>query len=123
MVLVNPDQGLNSTPAKDGSLIDTFPTDKKQNIDDQKSLPRGQEQHSDIQDAPSYSVAEVFSVKAIDPVLAKKMALVNESIDSIGMTGFHWRLFALNGFGYAVDSVLGRLFPAWIMSVLMYTMR
>ena len=48
---------------------------------------------------------EVFDATKIDPVLAKKMALVNEAIEEIGMTPFQWKLFFLNGFGYAVDSV------------------
>lgn len=56
-------------------------------------------------DSSSDSVKEVFSVEHIDPVLARKMALVNEAIDSIGMTGFQWKMFVLNRFGYAVDSV------------------
>ena len=51
---------------------------------------------------------EVFDQKAIDPVLAKKMALINSAIDEIGMTPFQWKLFCLNGFGYAVDSVSGQ---------------
>ncbi|KAL4865951.1 hypothetical protein BDV12DRAFT_187767 [Aspergillus spectabilis] len=34
------------------------------------------------------------------------MALVNRAIDKIGMTPFQWKLFFLNGFGYAVDSLL-----------------
>lgn len=41
----------------------------------------------------------------VDEVLAKKMASVNSAIDEIGMTPFQWKLFFLNGFGYAVDSV------------------
>lgn len=49
---------------------------------------------------------EVFDQSAIDPALAKKMALVNNAIDAIGMTPFQWKLFFLNGFGYAVDSLL-----------------
>jgi sugar phosphate permease len=49
---------------------------------------------------------EVFDQSAIDPALAKKMALVNNAIDEIGMTPFQWKLFFLNGFGYAVDSLL-----------------
>lgn len=44
---------------------------------------------------------------SVDQVLVRKMALVNGAIDEIGMTGFQWKLFFLNGFGYAVDSVLG----------------
>lgn len=60
----------------------------------------------DTQDeASSSSISEVFDVKAIDPVLSRKMALVNTAIDEIGMTSFQWKLFWLNGFGYAVDSV------------------
>lgn len=49
---------------------------------------------------------EVFDQSAIDPALAKKMALINNTIDAIGMTPFQWKLFFLNGFGYAVDSLL-----------------
>lgn len=48
---------------------------------------------------------EVYDSSKIDPVLAKKMALVNDAIDEIGMTPFQWKLFFFNGFGYAVDSV------------------
>ncbi|KAI9685343.1 MAG: hypothetical protein M1820_010814 [Bogoriella megaspora] len=57
-------------------------------------------------DASSDSVKEVFDVHQFDPALARKMALVNEAIDKIGMTSFQWKLFFLNGFGYAVDSLL-----------------
>ncbi|OAL31293.1 hypothetical protein AYO20_08203 [Fonsecaea nubica] len=49
---------------------------------------------------------EIYDSTAIDPVLAKKMALANSAIDEIGMTPFQWKLFYLNGFGYAVDSLL-----------------
>lgn len=56
-------------------------------------------------DSASDSVEQVFDTESIDPVLAKKMELVNKAIDDIGMTSFHWKMFCLNGFGYAVDSV------------------
>jgi hypothetical protein len=61
---------------------------------------------SDVGSASDTS--HVFDVKQIDPVLARKMALVNAAIDEIGMTKFQWKLFWLNGFGYAVDSVCVR---------------
>jgi hypothetical protein len=48
---------------------------------------------------------ELYDSTVIDPVLARKMTLVNDAIDEIGMTPFQWKLFFLNGFGYAVDSV------------------
>ena len=48
---------------------------------------------------------ELINLSQIDAVLAKKMALVNAAIDEIDMTAFQWKLFCLNGFGYAVDSV------------------
>jgi hypothetical protein len=56
-------------------------------------------------DSSSDEVKEVFDLEAIDPVLSRKMALVNKAIDEIGMTSFQWKMFFLNGFGYAVDSV------------------
>lgn len=65
----------------------------------------GQARESGSDDASSDSLKEVFSMEGFDPVLAKKMALVNEAIDRIGMTTFQWKMFLLNGFGYAVDSV------------------
>ncbi|KAK9334905.1 major facilitator superfamily domain-containing protein [Lipomyces starkeyi] len=49
---------------------------------------------------------DFFNMSEIDPVLAKKMILVNAAINDIGMTWYHWKLFCLNGFGYAVDSLL-----------------
>ncbi|KAL9079821.1 MAG: hypothetical protein Q9157_001330 [Trypethelium eluteriae] len=63
-------------------------------------------QDEGFEEGSTSSVKEVFDIQAIDPVLAKKMALANEAIDAIGMTSFQWKLFFLNGFGYAVDSLL-----------------
>ena len=63
-----------------------------------------------LDDASSGTVSDVFDVKQFDPVLARKMALVNKAIDEIGMTGFQWKLFWLNGFGYTVDSVCNSIF-------------
>ncbi|MCJ1450161.1 hypothetical protein MMC28_000490 [Mycoblastus sanguinarius] len=34
------------------------------------------------------------------------MHLVNDTIDEIGWTSWQWKLFCLNGFGYAVDSLI-----------------
>ena len=56
-------------------------------------------------DESSSRNSEVFNVADIDTALAKKTAAINDAIDQIGLTGFHWKLFCLNGFGYAVDSV------------------
>ena len=68
------------------------------------------EVHADKQDGSSDTSIdvqkEVFDVTQIDPILAKKMALVNDAIEQIGMTPFQWKIFFLNGFGYAVDSVI-----------------
>lgn len=67
------------------------------------SVVKPQEDSTD--DDSSLEVKEVFDVQGFDPVLAKKMALVNKAIDDIGMTNLQWKMFFLNGFGYAVDSV------------------
>ncbi|KAI8311995.1 MFS siderochrome iron transporter 1 [Colletotrichum sp. SAR11_59] len=65
-------------------------------------------------DAPAYgaedisisSGMDILENEGEDPVLAKKMHLVNDANDEIGWTPFHWKLFMLNGFGYAVDSLI-----------------
>ncbi|CAK7216181.1 Filamentous Growth Regulator [Sporothrix curviconia] len=44
-----------------------------------------------------------------DAVFAAKMRLVNRSIDQIGFTAYHMKLFCLSGFGYAADSLMGFL--------------
>lgn len=41
-----------------------------------------------------------------DEILARKMQCVNDAIDEIGYTSYQLKLFFLNGFGYAVDSLL-----------------
>ena len=41
-----------------------------------------------------------------DSVLAMKLQCVNNAIDEIGFTTYQLKLFFLNGFGYAVDSLL-----------------
>lgn len=104
------DFNSSSKPAKDSSHVDNSAIENKgsgqhRDIIYKETLSPGQIPRYDSDNVSSGSVKEVFSVERIDPVLARKMALVNESIDSIGMTGFQWKMFMLNGFGYAVDSV------------------
>lgn len=60
----------------------------------------------DTSDASSSIRGEVFSLASVDPALNSKMHLVNNAIDEIGLTPYHWKLFVLNGFGYAVDSLI-----------------
>ncbi|KAJ5119223.1 hypothetical protein N7448_010929 [Penicillium atrosanguineum] len=49
---------------------------------------------------------DLLGGESVDAVLAAKMGLVNDTIDEIGFTPHHWKLFCLNGFGYAVDSLI-----------------
>lgn len=39
-------------------------------------------------------------------ILAKKIKLVNDAIDAIGFTPYHWKLFVLTGLGYGSDILL-----------------
>ncbi|GKZ76286.1 hypothetical protein AnigIFM56816_005265 [Aspergillus niger] len=57
-------------------------------------------------DNPTNLREDAIVYSLIDLVLARKMALVNAAIDEIGMTPFQWKLFFMNGFGYAADSLL-----------------
>ncbi|OBR05254.1 major facilitator superfamily transporter [Colletotrichum higginsianum IMI 349063] len=61
---------------------------------------------SDIEDSSISSAKDILEHEGEDPVLARKMRLVNDANDQIGWTPFHWKLFVLNGFGYAVDSLI-----------------
>ncbi|KAI1506392.1 MFS general substrate transporter [Biscogniauxia marginata] len=49
---------------------------------------------------------DILALQDLDPALNAKMHLVNNAIDEIGWTTYHWKLFVLNGFGYAVDSLI-----------------
>ncbi|KAI5925975.1 MFS general substrate transporter [Camillea tinctor] len=62
-----------------------------------------------IDNSPQASIHEgedVLGLQNLDPALNAKMRLVNNAIDEIGWTNYHWKLFVLNGFGYAVDSLV-----------------
>lgn len=56
--------------------------------------------------SPPDSGEDVLALQDLDSALNMKMHLVNNAIDEIGWTGYHWKLFGLNGFGYAVDSLV-----------------
>ncbi|KAF5662566.1 synaptic vesicle transporter SV2 [Fusarium circinatum] len=49
---------------------------------------------------------QIFSMQEIDPVLDAKMRLISKTMDEIGWTNMHVKLFFLNGFGYAADSLI-----------------
>ncbi|KAI1855237.1 hypothetical protein JX266_000102 [Neoarthrinium moseri] len=64
---------------------------------------------------------DILALQDLDAALNMKMHLVNnvsllslgrefeltcQAIDEIGWTPYHWKLFVLNGFGYAVDSLV-----------------
>ncbi|OGE48394.1 hypothetical protein PENARI_c029G11366 [Penicillium arizonense] len=49
---------------------------------------------------------DILQGEKVDEALAAKMMLINDTIDEIGFTAHHWKLFCLNGFGYAVDSLI-----------------
>ncbi|KAI1618799.1 putative MFS transporter [Exophiala viscosa] len=48
---------------------------------------------------------EILAPFHADPAFDGKMHLVNNALDEIGWTGYHWKLFTLTGFGYAVDAL------------------
>lgn len=64
---------------------------------------------TDVRAADSGSLRngeDILALQDLDPALNMKMHLVNNAIDEIGWTNYHWKLFGLNGFGYAVDSLV-----------------
>ncbi|KAK0634400.1 major facilitator superfamily domain-containing protein [Bombardia bombarda] len=57
-------------------------------------------------DGGSLKGEDILALQDLDPALNRKMHLVNNAIDEIGWTTYHTKLFFLNGFGYAVDSLV-----------------
>ncbi|KAK3934771.1 hypothetical protein QBC46DRAFT_70157 [Diplogelasinospora grovesii] len=57
-------------------------------------------------DGGSLNGEDILALQDLDPALNMKMHLVNNAIDEIGWTPYHMKLFFLNGFGYAVDSLI-----------------
>ncbi|KAF7596132.1 hypothetical protein BBP40_003394 [Aspergillus hancockii] len=55
--------------------------------------------------APVHSDEEDLGNLDSDPVMNRKMCLVNDALDAIGWTPYHWKLFFLNGMGYGVDAL------------------
>ncbi|ROT43798.1 hexose transporter [Sodiomyces alkalinus F11] len=53
--------------------------------------------------------ADLLAGEDENVALVRKMHLLNNAIDQIGWTNFHWKLFCLSGFGYAVDSMVALL--------------
>lgn len=80
----------------------------KGTLRDSNTLP-SKEAHGDVTadyegayyDDTSSSIgkSDILSREGVDPVLGAKMHLVNNAIDEIGFTRYHWKLFCLNGFG------------------------
>jgi hypothetical protein len=73
-------------------------------IDDTKSpehldVSPGQTNASYDDESSSLDKSDVLGAEHVDLVLDAKMHLVNDAISEIGFTGYHWKLFVLNGFG------------------------
>ncbi|CAK7898107.1 hypothetical protein CAAN1_22S01794 [[Candida] anglica] len=50
--------------------------------------------------------SDMADLQGSDVALAAKIKLINDAIDEIGFTPYHFKLFLLNGMGYATDSQL-----------------
>lgn len=74
------------------------------NLDDKKGGAVDPERASI--EAESFGKGDILQLEHTDPVLNAKMHLVNNAIDEIGFTRYQMKLFVLNGFGYAVDSLI-----------------
>lgn len=104
----NPSQ-LNredSPPSSNANYYDVEGSKKKE------AEARSSSQNNNNDDFANNSSSEDLSVEGgdlyemDDGALSKKMHMVNEAMNEIGFTPYHWKLFFLNGMGYGVDSLL-----------------
>lgn len=63
----------------------------------------------DVETQTLVSSKDMNYLKGKDISLDKKMDLINDAIDEIGFTWFHFYLFCLAGFGYAADSLISMI--------------
>ncbi|KAF1947180.1 membrane transporter [Clathrospora elynae] len=78
---------------------------KKNGEDIESNIGIGYDDNDDTTSSLGYK-NDILQLEHMDPVLNAKMHLVNNAIDEIGFTRYQWKLFVLNGFGYAVDSLI-----------------
>ncbi|KAJ5593910.1 uncharacterized protein N7459_000118 [Penicillium hispanicum] len=83
--------------ASAGTLVAAGATDKTKSPSNPSLVEQRSIQHGEN---------DLLGGEKVDEVLAAKMILINDTIDEIGFTPHHWKLFCLNGFGYAVDSLI-----------------
>ncbi|KAF2021626.1 membrane transporter [Aaosphaeria arxii CBS 175.79] len=78
-----------------------------EHLDDKKVSPAQDVDPERLsEDNTSIGKGDILQQEHTDPVLNAKMHLINNAIDEIGFTGYQVKLFILNGFGYAVDSLI-----------------
>lgn len=88
---------------------DRSPSPAKLEAGDEKARIPDEGVLTDVRAADGGSLRDgedILALQDLDPALNMKMHLVNNAIDEIGWTNYHWKLFGLNGFGYAVDSLV-----------------
>jgi hypothetical protein len=79
----------NDLQEKEPYGIQRSSSDKSDVVGNEKSaIPEEAHESSNLDNTPPDSIKEVFDVTAIDPVLARKMAIVNAAIDEIGMSSY-----------------------------------
>ncbi|GAB7354581.1 hypothetical protein MBLNU459_g5029t1 [Dothideomycetes sp. NU459] len=88
------------------AAANTFPSPDKSRKDDAETFARDDAEAHQSDDDMSLGKRDLLSLEHVDPVLNAKMHLVNNAIDEIGFTWYQGKLFVLNGFGYAVDSLI-----------------
>ncbi|KAK7735270.1 Filamentous Growth Regulator [Cytospora paraplurivora] len=83
--------------------------DVEAGLEEKPQFADGGTLEADIRAADSSSLdsgEDVLALQDLEPALNMKMHLVNNAIDEIGWTAYHWKLFGLSGFGYSVDSLV-----------------
>ncbi|CAM4951778.1 unnamed protein product [Rotaria socialis] len=85
------------------ALLDRrFPMTQNNDLDPTNSLTLNKPIEDDNENATVDFQSDIHANQA----LILKIKCVNDAIDEIGFTRYHLKLFFLNGFGYAVDSLL-----------------
>lgn len=85
-------------------IVDNSTASNKIEEFDEKNKEIHDYSNSSVDIDGSTKFSDIDYLQDSDVVLSKKINIINDAIDEIGFTWYHFKLFCLAGFGYSADS-------------------
>lgn len=66
------------------------------------SLAEKEPYQDNYDESLTYGGVDMAELDQSDVIMQRKMKLINDALDEIGFTWYHFKLFCLNGMGYVI---------------------